>query len=148
MNPSIHASQHVSTLRQTHRAATTLLPVLTATLTVAGAVIAALEARAPQPSAPSADPSASYEQFAGAPAEEAQMRGAAPAHALRYERKVTLGRYLATLIGRVLLVALGIALVAGVVYLATTTGRTGQAVLLTALVLLALYLTEKVARRA
>ena len=132
MNPS----QHVTTLRQTHRTATTLLPVLTATLTVAGAVIAAMEARAPHASA---EPHNAADELAGgAPAMARQANQAS---------RVTLRAYIATLAGRMLLVALGIALVLALVYLATATGRVGQAITLTSLILLTLYLTEKVARR-
>lgn len=136
MNPS----QHITTLRQTHRAATSLLPMLTATLTVAGAVIAAMEARAPREDAET-PPTATGEQHAGVGAAEGaagQFRAA----------RVTVRAYIATLVGRVLLVALGIALVLSLVYAASASGRVGQAVLLTALILLALYLTEKIARRA
>ncbi len=133
MNPS----QHVTTLRQTHRTAATLLPVLTATLTVAGAVIAAMEARTPHTSA---EPRDATDELAGGVA-HAMVRPASPAS------RVTLRAYIATLAGRMLLVALGIALVLALVYLATATGRVGQAITLTSLILLTLYLTEKVARR-
>jgi len=50
-------------------------------------------------------------------------------------------------VGRMLMVTLGIGLVLALVYLATSTSRVGLAIILTALILLALYLTEKVARR-
>jgi hypothetical protein len=127
----MNQTSHITTLRQTHRAATTLLPVLTATLTVAGAMIAALEARA------------AHSEPAANSAEAAEMapRG-------KGVRRMTARAYLATLVGHALLVALGIALVCSLVYVASVSGRVGQAILLTALILLALYLTEKVARRA
>ncbi len=139
MNPSINASQHISTLRQTHRTATSLLPVLTAGLTVAGAVIAAMEARSSRAEneASGAGPDAVAGSQSG-PLTAVQTRG----------RRLTARRYIATLLGHILLVALGIALVLGLVYIASAAGRTGQAVLLTVLVLLVFYLTEKVARRA
>jgi hypothetical protein len=137
MNPS----QHVTTLRQTHRTAATLLPVLTATLTVAGAVIAAMEARTPHASA---EPHGAADELAGSA--QAATGGAVQAMASQASR-VTLRAYIATLAGRMLLVALGIALVLALVYLATATGRVGQAITLTSLILLTLYLTEKVARR-
>lgn len=137
MNPS----QHVTTLRQTHRTATTLLPVLTATLTVAGAVLAAMEARARHASA---DPRDTADELAGGA--QAAASGITRDMA-SLPRRVTLRGYIATLAGRLLLVALGIALVLALVYLATATGGVGQAITLTALVLLTLYLTEKVARR-
>lgn len=143
MNPSINASQHITTLRQSHRTATTLLPVLTAGLTVAGAVLAAMEARSSH--AESESPSA-----AAAPLGDTQSAAqSGPLAAMQARgRRLTLRRYIATLLGRMLLVALGVALVLGLVYAASASGRTGQAVLLTVLVLLVFYLTEKVARRA
>lgn len=141
MNPSIHPSQHVTTLRQTHRAATTLLPVLTATLTVAGAVIAAMEARAPRVSD---EPRAQTPDEAG---DEADHLAPAARHAAYRASRVTVRGYIATLAGRLLMVTLGIALVFALVYLASATGRVGQAILLTTLILLTLYLTEKVTRR-
>ncbi|HZC05006.1 MAG TPA: hypothetical protein VE338_05135 [Ktedonobacterales bacterium] len=148
MNPS----QHVTTLRQTHRAATSLLPVLTATLTVAGVVIAAMEARTPHTSD---EPRGEGEDLASSATNlQAASDAAALTFAGRANRanragagRVTLGRFIATLIGRILLVALGAALVLALVYLATSTGRVGQAITLTALILLTFYLTEKVARR-
>lgn len=137
MNPT----PNISTLRQTHRAATSMLPVLTATLTVVGAVIAAMEARAPQPSDRDTAGAGTDELAGGLRVADGQ---AAP-HAT--VRRVTVRGYIATLVGRALLVALGIALVLSLVYTASVAGRTGQAILLTSLILLALYLTEKVARR-
>ncbi len=144
MNPSINASQHITTLRQTHRTATSLLPVLTAGLTVAGAVIAAMEARSSR--AESEPSSAGADSFATGPDVGSQS---GPLSAMQARgRRLTVRRYVATLLGRTLLVALGIGLVLGLVYIASASGRTGQAVLLTVLVLLVFYLTEKVARRA
>ncbi len=141
----MNQAPHITTLRQTHRAATTLLPVLTATLTVAGAVIAAMEARtphAPESAAPAETAPAGSAEAAVIPTQQGSRRGN------RAADHVTVRAFIATLFGRALLVALGIALVCSLVYAASATGRTGQAILLTALILLALYLTEKVARRA
>ncbi|HET9111305.1 MAG TPA: hypothetical protein VFN78_10810 [Ktedonobacterales bacterium] len=145
----MNTPQHITTLRQTHRAATSLLPMLTATLTVAGVVIAAMESRNTSASEEPRDetsgfPGAEQAQTAtGATAARAQVSARTRANG----RRVTLGRYIATLIGRILLVALGAVLVLGIVYLATTTGRVGQAITLTTLILVTLYLTEKAARR-
>jgi len=135
MNPT----QHISTLRQTHRTASSVLPVLTATVTVAGAVIAAMEARALR---------AEDQRAAEGPTStsEAAPRGQAETSGMRAPR-LTLRAYIATLVGRMLMVTLGIGLVLALVYLATSTSRVGLAIILTALILLALYLTEKVARR-
>ncbi|HEX8994786.1 MAG TPA: hypothetical protein VF812_02015 [Ktedonobacterales bacterium] len=137
MNPS----QHITTLRQTHRTATSLLPILTATLTVAGAVLAAMDSRAPQTSESHAEtPLNGAGESAGAASGGSYRGVVAP--------RVTVRAYIATLVGRVLLVALGIALVLALVYAASASGSVGRAVMLTALILLALYLTEKIARRA
>lgn len=147
MNPSINASQHITTLRQTHRTATSLLPVLTAGLTVAGAVLAAMEARSSR--AESETSGAGADAFTGQPHGSEVGSQSGPLTAMQARgRRLTVRRYIATLLGRTLLVALGIALVLTLVYVASASGRTGQAVLLTALVLLVFYLTEKVARRA
>ncbi|MGH2503516.1 MAG: hypothetical protein ACRDID_13500 [Ktedonobacterales bacterium] len=137
MNPT----QHVSTLRQTHRAASSILPMLTATLTVAGAVLAAMEARTLR-----GDDQRAANELTPVDDASAAVRGQAAAVSVRAPR-LTMRAYIATLVGRMLLVALGIGLVLALVYLATSTGRVGLAIILTALVLLALYLTEKVARR-
>lgn len=141
MNQAPHIT---TTLRQTHRTATTLLPVLTATLTVAGAVIAAMEARAPH--APESDVPA--ESASAAPTDTGVIPTRSARRASYGAGRVTVRAFIATLVGRALLVALGIALVCSLVYAASVTGRTGQAILMTTLILLALYLTEKVARRA
>ncbi|HEX8731440.1 MAG TPA: hypothetical protein VF725_05210 [Ktedonobacterales bacterium] len=142
----MNQTSHYTTFRQTHRAATTLLPVLTATLTVAGALIAALEARASRaaPTAAEAEELTSRDALTATPATRRGSRGGARGGAGR----VTARAYIATLAGRALLVALGVALVCALIYTFSVSGRTGQAILLTALVLLTLYLTEKVARRA
>lgn len=138
MNPA----QHVSTLRQTHRAASSILPMMTATLTVAGAVLAAMEARTLR-----ADNQRATDELTPADGGAAGARGQAAAVSVQRAPRLTVRAYIATLVGRMLLVALGIGLVLALVYLATSTGRVGLAIILTALVLLALYLTEKVARR-
>ncbi|HEX9035688.1 MAG TPA: hypothetical protein VF808_01725 [Ktedonobacterales bacterium] len=129
----------VHTLRQTHSAVSTLMPLITAGLTVTGALIAAAEARNP---AASAEPR--QERGSG---EEASSHSATGA-ARRTARPGSIRRYIATLAGRLLLVLLGMGLVLAITFAATTTGRTGQAVIITALILLTLYLVEKAARRA
>jgi hypothetical protein len=135
MNPA----QHVSTLRQTHRAASSILPMMTATLTVAGAVLAAMEARTLR-----ADNQRATDELTPADGGAAGARGQAAAVSVQRAPRLTVRAYIATLVGRM---PLGIGLVLALVYLATSTGRVGLAIILTALVLLALYLTEKVARR-
>ena len=141
----MNTSQHVSTLRQTHRAASTVLPVLTATLTVAGAVIAAMEAHSSRAAADA--PRGAADDPSDGLAALAASAPHAPRAVFARAPRLTVRAYLATLIGRMLLVALGIGLVLALVYLATATGRVGLAIILTALILFSLYLTEKVARR-
>jgi hypothetical protein len=143
----------VHTLRQTHNTVTTLMPLITAGLTVTGALIAAIESRNGAGAAamrddlrePDAQPGAASEitpEGASAPA-----RGAA-ARSARASRPGSIRRYIATLAGRLLLVLLGAALVLAITFAATSTGRVGEAITITALVLLTFYLVEKVARQA
>jgi hypothetical protein len=130
----------VQALRKTHSAVTTLMPLITAGLTVTGAIIAAIETRNSS-SAANDEPS----QQAGATPDSG---GATPARvATRRTRSGSIRRYIATLAGRLLLVLLGAALVLAITLAATSTGRVGQAVIVTALILLTLYLVEKVARQ-
>jgi hypothetical protein len=144
----------VHTLRHTHNTMTTLMPLITAGLTVTGALIAAFETRnASTPAA--ADRDDRHEPDARpAEADEAfEAAGAARAHTVAYSRArssrpVSVRRYIATLAGRLLLVLLGVALVLAITIAATSTGRVGEAITITALILLTLYLVEKVARRA
>ena len=126
-------------LRQTHHTIATLMPLITAALTVAGAIIAAVETRGA-----GAEP----EEQAGPAPEAAGAPTSHTASAARPASPVSIRRYIATLAGRLLLVLLGVALVLAIILAATYTGRTGQAVTLTALVLLTLYLVEKIARQA
>ncbi len=130
----------VQTLRQTHATISSLMPIITAGLTVTGAIIAAIETRR-----------ASSES--GESGEERQNPGAQPHPSAdpsrrRAPRSRVIRRYIATLAGRLLLVLLGFALVLAITLAATSSGRVGQAVTITALILLTLYLVEKVARQA
>ena len=145
----------VHTLRQTHNTVATLMPLITAGLTVTGALIAAIETRKGSDTAAAArddrddrrEPDASP---AAAP-EAARAPGARAAayssRSSRASRPGSIRRYIATLAGRLLLVLLGVALVLAITFAATSTGHVGEAITITALVLLTLYLVEKVARR-
>lgn len=135
--------QHISTIRQTHRVATTVLPVLTASLTVAGALIAAMESRNTGASSDAEDEAAEGMEHA---TDNSAARASGRGQRAQAARGVTPLSFLATLIGRALQVALGIALVLALLFAASATGRVGQAILLTALILLTLYLVEKAAR--
>lgn len=130
----------VNALRQTHSTVSTLMPLVTAGLTVTGALLAAFEARAATAAAARASEAASQDGDAPAPRATSVSRPVSRAGAVR--------RYIATLAGRLLMVLLGMGLVLAIVYAATATGRIGQAVTITALILLTFYLVEKVARQA
>ena len=139
--------EHVNTLRQTHRAVTTLLPVVTAALTVTGALIATMEQGKEQGKRQARQEEASFAQGA-ARTSRADYANSAEDETVAGEGKLTVGAYLQTLIGHVLLIVLGIALVLALGMIAMRSGPVGVAIELTALVLLALYLTERVARNA
>ena len=139
--------ERVHSLRQTHSAVSTLMPLLTAGLTVTGALIAAFEARSfeARSAASAAETTAETTAHAG------EQPGGTTARAPRRATAVRPGsmrRFIATLAGRLLLVLLGMGVVLAIIYAATATGRIGQAVTITALILLTLYLVEKVARQA
>ena len=133
---------HVQTLRQTHRTVTTVLPLVTAALTVTGAIIASMEPRSAQ-----GQPNRDSDGSANGDASHREEQSFATDFTTRHEAGLSVVAYLLTLISRALLVALGIALVLALILLATRVGPTGIAIELTALILVALYLTEKVARR-
>lgn len=134
----------IHTLRQTHSAVTTMMPLITAGLAVTGALIGAIETRG---AAPTKDERQEADtQPLATTADRVQSHHSAP-HAARAERRVTVRRYIATLAGRLLLVLLGVALVLAITIAATTTGRVGQAITITALILLTLYLVEKITRQ-
>ncbi|HLY30368.1 MAG TPA: hypothetical protein VKQ36_05040 [Ktedonobacterales bacterium] len=135
--------EHVNTLRQTHRAMTTVMPLVTAALTVTGALIATMEQGKEQ-----GRRQARQEHFAEGAASDSVRAQTGYADEARSsgEGSVTIGSYLGTLVSHVLLTLLGIAFVLTLAMIAMRVGPVGVAIELTALVLLALYLTEKVAR--
>lgn len=133
----------VNALRQTHSTVATIMPLVTAGLTVTGALLAAFEARSATSAAARAEASS---EAAGQP------EGAPAPRPVTFSRPTSragsVRRYVATLAGRLLMVLLGVGLVLAIIYAATATGRIGQAVTITALLLFTLYLVEKVARQA
>lgn len=138
----------VHTLRQTHNTVTTLMPLITAGLTVTGALIAAIESRNGSAATSMRDDRRESDAQGGAAFEPATEGDSAPApRSSRPPRRGSIRRYIATLAGRLLLVLLGAALVLAITFAATSTGRVGEAITITALVLLTLYLVEKVARQ-
>jgi hypothetical protein len=137
----------VHALRQTHSTVTTIMPLLTAGLTVTGALLAAFEARNATAAAQAAE--AREEAASAFAGESATPRaGATSRPTAARARSGAVRRYIATLAGRLLLVLLGMSVVLAITIAATSTGRTGQAVIITALILLTLYLVEKAARQA
>lgn len=137
----------VHALRQTHSAVTTLMPLITAGLTVTGALIAAIETRRATDASDARDNH--HEPASGADAASPSSQPIPSTHtATRARRPGSIRRFIATLAGRLLLVLLGFGLVLAIILAATSTGRVGQAVTITALILLTLYLAEKVARQA
>lgn len=136
----------VHALRQTHSTVSTLMPLITAGLTVAGALIAAIETRNASGAASERDDHREADAQGGAAPEGAGAP--APRRSSRPSRPGSIRRYISTLAGRLLLVLLGAALVLAITFAATSTGRIGEAITITALVLLTLYLVEKAARQA
>ena len=137
----------VHTLRQTHATVATIMPLVTAGLTVTGALLAAFEARNATAAAEAAE--AREETATAATGEGFTPRAATPSRRITSRaRGGAVRRYIATLAGRLLLVLLGMGVVLAITIAATSTGRTGQAVIITALILLTLYLVEKAARPA
>lgn len=129
----------VNVLRQTHSLVTTLMPIITAGLTVTGAVIATMEARRVSSVQPAEDPNAPATSTGATPA-------TVPLARARRAHGSPMRRYVTTLVARLLMVVLGGAIVLALTVAATSTGRVGQAIIVTALILLCLYLVEKVAR--
>ena len=128
----------VQTLRQTHRVMTTIVPLVAAALTVTGAVINSMESRSEKDA----------QQAEQGDGDQTGTTGLATSTTgAGREEPLTVRMYLFTLISKVMLVVLGIALVLALMALALRVGATGVAIELTVLILLALYLTEKVARR-
>ena len=132
----------VHALRQTHHTVASLMPLITAGLTVTGAIIAAIETRGGSSATEPEEEIGAASETAGATSSHTNTSTA------RRARPGSIRRYIATLAGRLLLVLLGAALVLAITLAATSTGRVGQAVTITALILLTLYLVEKAARRA
>jgi len=149
---------HINTLRQTHRTITTVLPLVTAALAVTGALIGAndrVDGRGERDGQTSrqarrgATAGLSGVSFVGEDADQESFAyGPAYDSVLDDEREFSWLAYAQTLVSRVLLVALGFALVGALAFLALRVGSVGGAIELTALILLALYLAEKVTRRA
>ncbi len=150
--------EHVNTLRQTHRTVTTMLPLVTAALTVTGALIASMDHSGGQRGAhDGADNGAATGQsrrpasgLFGSAFGAGQSSGYAPSsdQTPDDDHEFSALAYAQTLVSRVLLVAIGFALVGSLALIALRVGSVGVAIELTALILLVFYLAEKVTRRA
>jgi hypothetical protein len=161
----------VHSLRQTHRAITTAVPLLTAALTVSHVVLANMERQSRQEAAQDAMQNAmrgmgqetmplnrpaqlsQAGQFAYPYALAPQVTRVVPvvspavqSRVVYSPRRLTVFAYLGTLLSRVLLVLLGMVLVATIVGVYFASDPTWRAIELTGLVLLILYLVERVAR--
>jgi hypothetical protein len=142
----------IQAMRQTHKTFTTWMPLLTAALTISGVVLSSMERQANsqaagrqvvQPGAPFAL-GARVVPVISSPTADA-MSSIAYA-ALPSPRRLSLFAYVRTLLSRVLAVLFGAVMVLAIVYVFFHSDHTWRAIELTALILLVLYLAERVAR--
>ena len=149
------------TLKHTHQTASTVMPLVTAGLALMSAMIAAQERHAAHVAASSAErqqpDSLDLPRVvrvttprASASAAHPTVNLAAQPAAQPRERRVSLIgsliRYLATLLGTLIKIALGAIAVIAIVVIYDYLDRSNRAVLLTVLVVSVLYLTARVAR--
>lgn len=140
---------HLQTLKQTHRTASTVMPLVTAGLALMSALIAAQERRATNTEL---DPQ--HIQFVDrprivtvtTPVANASAKIAAPTPEARVSVIGSAIGFLATLFGTFVRVALGAMAVIALVAIYTHLDKTNRAVLLTVLIVSVLYLTARVAR--
>jgi hypothetical protein len=149
----------IQAMRHTHKTFTTWMPLLTAALTISGVVLSSLERNADtqaerqqelQPGAPFAM-GARVVPVISSPAASAltSMAYATPnaSYGPTYaRRRLSLFAYLRTLLSRVVAVLFGAVMVLAIVYVFFHSDHTWRAIELTALILLVLYLAERVAR--
>ncbi len=163
-------SDQIQSMRQTHRSVSMVMPLVTAALTVTGVVLANMQRQAerqtreqgwqdgqaaqppqsgqPQFGAPQSTQPFAY-PYAIAPRVTRVVPVVSPLAAQRVvyrSRRLTLFGYLGTLLSRVLLVLIGMVAVATIVGVYFASDLTWRAIELTALILLILYLAERVAR--
>jgi len=158
------------TLKQTHQTASTVIPLVTAGLAVMSALIAAQERRAGHAATSFAEQQQRLEPLdlprvvrvttprtqtltanptANPTASQTVNQDTKPVAQSRKRRGSVIGsaiRYLATLMGTLVKVALGAMAVIAIVAIYEHLERTNRAVLLTVLVVSVLYLTARVAR--
>jgi hypothetical protein len=155
-------ADQIETLRQTHKTVSTWAPLLTAAVAVSGAVLASMERQAER-TEPQRHQVNGLNQLNTSHLVTSQLAAAntrvvpvvSPvshsmpvSHSVRVarSRRLTLFGYLATLIGLLFRAVFAVTLVFAIVALYFASNPTWRAIELTALVLLALYLAERVAR--
>ncbi len=162
-------SDQMQTLQDTHRSVSALMPLVTAALTVTGVVLANMERKNGRRSAEQ-DARQQAEYFAPRRAQISQPQQFAYPYTLAPQvtrvvpvvtpaanpvtarqvvyrpRRLTIFGYLGTLLGLVLRVLFGMVAVAAIVAVYFASDPTWRAIELTALILLILYLAERVAR--
>jgi len=149
-------SEQIQSMRQTHKSVATLMPLVTAALSITGVVLANMERNAQrQADHPAGQEPQQVQQpqfgypYAIAPRVTRVVPVVSPLAAPQVvyrSRRLTLFGYLGTLLSRVLLVLVGMVLVATTVGVYFASDPTWRAIELTALILLILYLAERVAR--
>jgi hypothetical protein len=146
---------NIHSLRDNHKTISAIVPLVTAALTISGVVLARMERNAKQQAqqAQAADPMQFAHPYAFSPRVTRVVPVVSPMGAsvvsqpVAYRpRRLTFLGYLGTLLSRVLLVLIGMVLVATTVGVYFGSDPTWRAIELTALILLILYLAERVAR--
>jgi hypothetical protein len=154
----------LQTLKQTHKTATTVMPLVTAGLALMSAMIAAQERRSAHAATSFAErkqpepldlprvvrvTTPRAQTLTANPTNPTVNLTANPAPPARERRGSVIGsaiRYLATLLGTFIKVIVGVIAVIAIVAIYDHLEKTNRAVLLTVLVVIVLYLTARVAR--
>jgi hypothetical protein len=155
MRSDLMRHNQIQAMRQTHKTFTTWMPLLTAALTISGVVLSSMERQAESGADGQQDAQlgapfalgARVVPVISAPAGSAGSFATNVTYAaLAAPRRLSLFAYLRTLVSRVLAVVFGAVVVLTVVYVFFHSDHTWRAIELTALILLVLYLAERVAR--
>ena len=151
----------LQTLKQTHRTASTVMPLVTAGLALMSAMIAAQERRTAHAATSFAERQQPEEldlprvirvttpraqTLTANPTVNLAAKSATPARERRVSMIGSAIRYLATLLGTFIKVIVGAVAVIAIVTIYEHLEKTNRAVLLTVLVVSVLYLTARVAR--
>jgi hypothetical protein len=161
MRTNMLRQDQLRTLKQTHRTATTVMPLVTAGLALMSAMIAAQERRTAHATTSFAERQQSEEldlprvvrvttprtqTLTANPTVNLAAKPATPARERRVSMIGSAIRYLATLLGTFIKVIVGAVAVIAIVTIYEHLEKTNRAVLLTVLVVSVLYLTARVAR--